>query len=424
MKYTRTVLKNGLRVLTIPMTGSQTAITMVMVEAGSEYEDKKTNGLSHFLEHMCFKGTKNRTGIQLTEEIDSLGAENNAFTGETYTGYYAKAHYKKIHKITEIISDLYLNPTFPERDIDIERGVILEEINMYEDMPMRKVQEVFTELLFPNQPAGRTILGSKNNIKKFKQSDFLKYYKKHYIPQKTVVVVAGNINEKEILSQIYSSFGNLKKTASTSESKKPKTIIKQKKPILKIHHKESDQTHIILGFRSYTLNDKKNYPLAIAQSILSGGLSSRLFKKMRDELGMCYYVRANNFPSIDHGEFIIRIGVGNDRAHEAVGVLIDEMKKIRDEKVSDVELQKAKDMAIGSLANSLETSDAWAGFYAEQELFHQKIKTPEEVAEKIRSVTSKQVQKVMNEIITNQALSLAIVGPQKDEKSFRKILSV
>jgi len=172
MKYYKDVLDNGLRVITVPMKDSQSAIAMVAVEAGSHYEDKKINGLSHFLEHMCFKGTEKREGKDINIELDGLGAESNAFTGDEYTGYYAKAHHKKVNKILDIVSDLYLNPTFPEKDIKIEKGVIIEEINMYEDIPMRQIHVLWEELLYGNQPAGRSILGPKSNIKKFKIDDF------------------------------------------------------------------------------------------------------------------------------------------------------------------------------------------------------------------------------------------------------------
>ncbi|HMP67559.1 MAG TPA: pitrilysin family protein [Candidatus Paceibacterota bacterium] len=421
MKYKKTILPNGLRIMTVPMKESQTAMIMVLVETGSEYEDRNTNGLSHFLEHMCFKGTKNRTGPEINYEIDSMGAIDNAFTGETYTGYFAKAEHKKINKLINIISDLYINPIFPEKDIDTERGVILEEINMYEDLHMRKVYDLYNELLFGDQPAGRSIAGPSENIKKFTRNDFVKYHNTHYVPQKTVVVVTGNIKEAEVLNEIKSKFANLKKGKIV---KKPKTTFSQKKPQIKIKHRDIDQTHMIVGFRSFDLYDKRNLELNLTSTILGAGMSSRLFKKMREELGICYYVRAHNSPSIDHGNFSVSIGVGNNRAIEAITVLMQEFKKIRDTKIDKKELQKAKDIMIGGFANGLETSDAWAMYYGDQELFHKKIQTPTDYIKKINSVTPEKIQKVLKQIIKNDGLNLAIIGPQKNSKSFEAILKV
>lgn len=421
MKYTKKVLSNGLRIVTVPMSESQTAIMMVLVEAGSEYEDKKINGLSHFLEHICFKGTKNRTGADISYEIDSLGAQNNAFTGDTYTGYYAKAEYTKIDKLIDIIADLYINPIFPEKDIDIERGVILEEINMYEDMPMQKVFEIFTKLLFGDQPAGRPVIGPRENIKTFKRDDFVKYYKTHYIPQKTVVVVAGKIDQNKVFKEIKQKFGSLKKS---KVEKKPKTITNQSKPEIKIFTKALDQTHMVIGFRSFDLYDKRNPVLNVAATVLGVGMSSRLFKKMREELGICYYVKTANLTSLDHGTLLVAIGVGNNRAVEAVQVLLSEFKKIRDEKVDDKELTKAKDIVLGAFATHLETSDSWANYYGEQELFHEKIKTPDEYAKKIKAVTAADIQKVLKEVIKNDRLNLAIIGPQTATAEFETVLKV
>lgn len=421
MKYYKDVLKNGLRIITVPMKESQSAIAMVLVEAGSKYESKDINGISHFLEHMCFKGTKIRTGAEINNQLDSLGAESNAFTGEEYTGYYAKTHFKKVDKILDIVSDIYLNPIFPEKDIEIEKGVILEEINMYEDLPMRKVNDIWDELLYGDQPAGRTILGPKTNIKKMKRNHFVDYHDKNYIPQKTVVVVAGNINKKEIIKQVKEKFSELKKG---KETKKPKVLEKQKSPAVKIHNKKSDQTHLILGFRSFDVYDKRIVPLRVAATILGKGMSSRLFKKMRDELGICYYVHASNSSQTDTGVFAVSAGVGNARLEEAISTIIDEFKKLRDEEISDKEIKKAKEYLLGNMATSHETSDSWADFYGTQELFRMNIRTLKQIEAEIRAVTEKDIKKSLKQIFKNSNLNLAIVGPYKNSKKLKSLLKV
>lgn len=201
MNYHKTILKNGLRVITVPMEKSPTVTVFVLVEAGSEYEEKEENGLSHFLEHMCFKGTKRRPNCSdLSQELDEIGAVYNAFTSNEYTGYYAKAQFDQVDKILDIVSDMYLNPILPQAEIEKERGVIIEEINMYEDLPQRKVQNVLSDLVYGDQPAGRTILGPKENINKFNREDFLNYRAKHYVAEATTLIVAGNFSETKILA--------------------------------------------------------------------------------------------------------------------------------------------------------------------------------------------------------------------------------
>lgn len=421
MKYHKKVLKNGLRLITVPMKDSQSAIAMVLVEAGSDYESKEINGLSHFLEHMCFKGTTNRTGEEINYDLDSLGAESNAFTGDEVTGYYAKAHSKKVGKILDIVSDMYLNPTFPEHDIEIEKGVIMEEINMYKDMPSRVAWYVWEELLYGDQPAGRTTLGPKENIKKFTREDFVKYHQTHYMPQKTTVVVAGNIDNKIILKQVEEKFGLAENTKIT---KKPKVKISQKTPAVKIENKKSDQSHIRIGFHAFKLGDKRNAALRVAKVILGSGMSSRLFKKMRDELGMCYYTRAMLNNGADSGNFLVGAGVGSARAEEAVSVIIDEFKKLRDEEITEKELKKAKEFIMGNMATSHETSEAWADFFGFQEIMNQDIRNLKQLEKEIKAVTVSDIKKVLKQVFKNEKLNLAIVGPHKDGSKFKKLLKV
>ena len=421
MKYHKKVLKNGLRLITVPMKDSQSAIAMVLVEAGSDYESKEINGLSHFLEHMCFKGTTNRTSEEINYDLDSLGAESNAFTSDEVTGYYAKAHSKKIGKILDIVSDMYLNPTFPEKDIEIEKGVIIEEINMYQDMPARTAWYVWEKLLYGDQPAGRTTLGSKENIKKFTRDDFVKYHQIHYMPQKTTVVIAGNIDDKVILKQVEEKFGVAENTKIV---KKPKVKINQKTPAIKIENKKSDQSHIMVGFHAFKLGDKRNTALTVAKTILGSGMSSRLFKKMRDELGMCYYTRAMLNNGIDTGSFIVGAGVGSARAEEAVSVIIDEFKKLRDEEITEKELKKAKEFIMGNMANSHETSESWADFFGFQEILNQDIKNLKQLEKEIKAVTAKDIKKVLKQVFKNESLNLAVVGPHKDSSKFKKLLKV
>jgi len=420
MKYTKKNLKNGLRVVTIPMKDNPTVTVLVLVEAGSKYETKKINGLSHFLEHMCFKGTVKRPkAIDISRELDAIGSQYNAFTAQEYTGYYAKSDARHFKKIFDVVSDIYLNSTFPEAEMQKEKGVIIEEINMYEDMPHRHVQDLFMELLYGNQPAGWNIAGEKENIRAMKREDFVEYKKRHYLPEATTLVVAGKISEDEVMKEAQKVFGKIPKG---KKEQKLKVIEKQNKPEILVNFKKTDQTHFVLGVRSYDLFSKKNATLSVLGGILGGGMSSRLFQKLREEMGVGYYVRAYNDAYTDHGVFQISAGVDNKRIEEVIKAVLVECKKLKNETIEKTELEKTKEFLIGNMKLSLESSDDIANFYGGQELLEKEIKNMEEKAKEIRKVTTRDVKNLANEIFKNSKLNLALIGPFKDKVKFTKLL--
>ena len=420
MKFTKKVLRNGLRVITVPMKDNPTATVLVLVEAGSKYETKKINGLSHFLEHMCFKGTiKRPKAIDISKELDALGSQYNAFTAQEYTGYYAKSDARHFSQIFDVISDIYLNSTFPDIEMQKEKGVIIEEINMYEDMPNRRVQDLMMQLLYGNQPAGWNIAGQKKNILNMKRDDFVKYKKMHYLPKATAIIVAGQITEKNVLKEVNKVFAKIPRGM---KAKKLKTKEIQRKPEILVSFKKTDQTHFVLGVRSYDLFDKKNAVLSVLAGILGGGMSSRLFQKLREEMGVGYYVRAYNDAYTDHGFLQISAGVDNKRINEVIEAVLLECKKLKNQKISKEELNKVKEFLIGNMKLSLESSDDIASFYGLQELLKHEIKKVEEKADEIKKVTVNQVQTLANHIFKNNRLNLALIGPSKSKVKFLKIL--
>lgn len=283
IKAKKIKLRNGLRVILVPQPGSLATTAMVSVEAGSKYETKDINGISHFLEHMCFKGTTKRPSpIMISEELDGLGAESNAFTSQESTSYYAKAKNENFGQILDVVADMYLDPIFNKNEIEKEKGVIVQEINMYEDTPPRRVAELFMQLVYGNQPAGWDILGRKEVIRGITRNDFIKYRSKHYVPQATIITISGGFNESGLVKKIEKYFSVLKPGV---KSKKLKVRESQSKPKENIYFKESDQTHMVLGFRAFGVRDERRVALQVASEILGGGMSSRLFKKIRDELG-------------------------------------------------------------------------------------------------------------------------------------------
>ncbi len=415
-------LANGLRILLVPMEDQRTATALVLVETGSKYETKNKNGISHFLEHMCFKGTTNRPSqLIITRELDSLGAESNAFTGHEYTGYYAKVAAGYLSQILDIISDIYCHSLFNQQDIEQEKGAIVGEINMYEDMPMRKVGDLFMKLVYGDQPAGWEIAGPKELVTTFTREDFLAYRKMHYTPGATIVVVAGKFDEKNIAQLITKQFGGLKKA---KKGDKKKVDDRQSKPAVLCHHKESDQTHLMLGVRSFPLSHK-DYPiLGVLAAVLGAGMSSRLFQKIRTEMGLGYYVRASNDSFTDHGMFTVSAGVKNDRVEEAITAMLNELKNLKSTLVPLAELKKVKDMLAGRLVLGLESSDELSEFYGFQEVLRRKLLTPEEIIARMNRVTAKDIQRVAKKIFVTKHLNLAMVGPSQDEERFHRLLSL
>ena len=420
MKFTKKILKNGLRVITVPMADNPTATVLVLVEAGSKYETKKINGISHFLEHMCFKGTTKRPkAIDISKELDALGSQYNAFTAQEYTGYYAKSDAKHFKQIFDIVSDIYLNSTFPEAEMQKEKGVIIEEINMYEDMPPRHVQDLIMQLLYGDQPAGWNIAGEKKNILEMQRENFVQYKKAHYVPSATTIVVAGQVTEKKVMEEVKRVFS---KIFSGKKSKKIKVKEAQLKPQVLLKFKETDQTHFVLAARTYDLFNKKNAILSVLGGVLGGGMSSRLFQKLREEMGVGYYVRAYNDAYTDHGFFQISAGVDNKRIEEVIQAVLLECKKLKEISVDEEELNKVKECLIGNMKLSLESSDDIANFFGGQELLKHEVKSPEEKANEVRKVTAKEIKALANEIFQDKKLNLALIGPFKDKNKFLKIL--
>lgn len=420
--YKKTTLPNGLRIITVPMQDTKTVTVLVLVATGSKYETKEINGISHFLEHMTFKGTSKRpTPLAIAEPLDRIGSQYNAFTGQEYTGYYAKANGRHLDLLLDIVSDITLNPKFKQEEINKERGVIIEEINMYEDNPSRKIGDIWTDLLYGDQPAGWDTAGKKEIIAKLMRDDFVKYHNDHYVAPKTIVVVSGMIKHNNIANKIKKLFKHISDVKG-----KDKIPVKesQKKPEIKIFYKKTDQTHIVLGVRSYNIFDKRRYAADVLATILGGGMSSRLFQLLRDKMGAAYYVRTFSDESTDTGNFATWAGIDNRRTEEIIKAILNEYKKIKRVKVSGAELTKAKEHIEGSLILGIETSDELASFYGFQEILKHEILKPEEVIKKVRTVTAGDILEVTRDIFKPEKLNFAVIGPYKDKERFANLLKL
>ncbi len=415
-------LSNGLRVITVPMADTQTVTVLILVEAGSKYETKEINGVSHFLEHMTFKGTKKRPApLHIAEPLDRIGGEYNAFTGQEYTGYYAKADAKNLNLVMDIISDITLNPKFDEKEMNKERGVIIEEINMYTDTPMRHISEVWEKLLYGDTPAGWNIAGRKEVITRLSRQDFVSYHDLHYIAPKMLMVVAGKINAGAILKKTKTLFRGMK---TGRHHDKAAVMERQTRPVLEIEKKKTDQTHIALGVRAYNLFDERRSALAVLATILGGGMSSRLFQLLRGKMGAAYYVKTLVDQTTDTGHLATWAGIDNRRAPEIVKAILNEYRAIRREKVGRDELTKAKEHLRGSLVLGIETSDELASFYGFQEILKKEINEPAAIIRKIDRVTAEDIRAVAQDIFQNKKLNLAMIGPFKDTKQFHNLLKL
>jgi len=422
MQYKKTKLKNGLRIITVPMKDTQTATVVVMVGVGSRYETDKEAGLSHFIEHMFFKGTEKRpTTLDISEELDAVGGEFNAFTSKDKTGYYAKVDSKHLSVALDVVSDMYLNSKIEEGEIKKESGTIIQELNMYEDMPMQKVGEVYEEMLYKKNPLGREIIGTKKTIASFKRKDFIDYMSRFYVANDTVVCVAGKFDEKKITKEIERYFSNMARGKKAAIQKVKEN---QKQNELKIKFKKTDQTHFVVGVRAYHENHQDRFALSLLSIILGGNMSSRLFIEVREKKGLAYYVRTAGDSFEDCGYLATQAGVEHKNLKLALETILKEYKKITTQEVSAKELRNAKDYIKGKSVMGLEASDEVAMFFIDQEVRKKRIMTMEEIFSKIEKVTIKDILRVAKDIFQNKNLNLAVIGPHKNSGEIKNILTL
>lgn len=422
MEYKKTTLDNQLRVITVPKPGSPTTTVLVLVEAGSAFESKNINGLSHFLEHMVFKGTEKRPrSIDIASELDGLGASYNAFTSVDYTGYYAKAENRHFDQILDVVADIYLHSTFDQAEVSKERGVIVEEINMYEDLPMRNVGDLFTSLMYGDQPAGWNVAGEKEIIKKLTRDDFLKYHRDRYLAGSTIVIVAGDINDEEAVKKVEQAFSAI---PAGKGGAREKTVEKQSAPQLLLKNKKSDQTHLVLGVRAFDAFDERRFTLQVLSDILGGSMSSRLFQKIREEMGAAYYVRAGADLYFDHGYLAVSAGIDNGRIIEVTQAILEVIKGIKEKPVGAKELELAKEHTIGGMMMEIETSDQIANFYGGMEVVTGKTMPVEEIEKRIRAVTAGDVLKLAQEIFRDDRLNLAVITPFDSQEKLQNALTL
>jgi predicted Zn-dependent peptidase len=419
--FAKTTLSNGLRVVTADMPAAKSVACFVMIAAGSRYETRETNGIAHFAEHMFFKGTENRpTARQIAGEIDAIGGEFNAFTGKEYTGYYVKCAAEHRDTALDVLVDMLLNSRFDPEEIEREKGVIVEEMNMYYDTPRDYVDGVYDELLYGDQPLGWDIIGRKETVRGAKRETFLGYLDRWYRAPRMVAGVGGAVGS-DLLPRLEELLGGV----SNGSTGSPDPVAwAQDAPQVKVHTKQSDQAHVRIGVHSYPLGHPDRYAITLLATALGGGMSSRLFTEVRERRGLAYYIYGYNQGYTDAGTLFSQGGVDIKRIDDAVATIVGEFGRIAAEPLEPDELEKARNFAKGRLVLSLEDPKGMILFGLRDEVLEGHVREPEDVLAGLDAVTLEDVQRVAQDVIREQRLNLALIGPFDDPARFEKLLAL
>jgi predicted Zn-dependent peptidase len=418
--FERTTLGNGIRVLTAPMPQVSSVACFVMLAAGSRYETPESKGIAHFAEHMFFKGTERRpTARSISTEIDAIGGEFNAFTGKELTGYYVKCATDTRDVALDVLVDMLRNSRFDPAEIEKEKGVILEEMNVYLDTPQRYVGSVYDRLLYDDQPLGWDILGTRETIEGATRDTFSSYLDSWYHPERIVVGIGGRLGDG-LSDRLEELLGDIEPretgTAATVE------LPPDGSPVL-LHTKQSEQAHLVLGVRSYELGHPRRYALQLLSVVLGGGMSSRLFTEVRERRGLAYYVHAANGSYTDAGTLYTGAGVDVSRIDEAMSTIVGELRKIASEAVPADELEKARGYAKGRFVLRLESPQAMIQFGLRREVLEGTLEEPDDVLRELDAVTAEDVQDVARDLLDGKRVYLAVVGPFDDPARFEALLA-
>ena len=416
--FQRDTLDNELRVLTADLPYAQSVAVLVMLAAGSRYETDETSGIAHFSEHMFFKGTEKRPSAkEIAGAIDAIGGEFNAFTGKEYTAYYVKCAAEHRDVALDVLVDMLRNSRFEAEEIEREKGVVVEEMNMYYDTPRDFIGSVYEHLLWGDQPLGRDIIGSKETVRGATRETFMGYLDRWYKPSRMVLGVAGRIGD-DLLERAQELLGDL----TDSETGEPEPTTPYANGRVRVHTKQSEQAHVSLGVHSLPLDHPDRYAIQLLATVLGGGMSSRLFSEVRERRGLAYYVYGLNHSYSDAGTLYSQAGVDITRIDDAVATIAGELRKIATEPLPAEELEKARNFAKGRFVLQLESPQGLMLFGLRKEVLERQLPDPDEVLRGLDAVTADDVARVASELITPDRLRLAVIGPFDDASRFEPLL--
>jgi predicted Zn-dependent peptidase len=402
----REVLPNGLTVITEEMEHIRSISIGIWVKTGSRDEDLQWNGISHFVEHMVFKGTQHRSAEEIARQVDSIGGNIDAFTAKECVSFSMKVLDEHLPIALDVLSDLVLNPVFQEQDITRERGVILEEIKMDEDNPDYLVHEIFTQNFWKDHPLGRPILGTRDTVKRFERPPVVDFYRQRFSPGNVIITAAGHLNHAHFVELVAKHFEGLKPVSNGFHSSAPKIVPK----IVLRNKKALEQVQICVGVPSYPITHEKRHSSYILNTLLGGGMSSRLFQNIRERQGLAYAIYSDLNPYRDTGCLSVYAGTSRESATKVVESIVSEFRKLKADVVPDEELRRSKDQLKGSLMLSLESSTARMSNLARQEMYFDHFYGLDELIEKIESVTAQELQELANQFFQTDNVAVTILG--------------
>lgn len=415
-------LNNGTRVLFAPVAGTKAVTVLILFPVGSRHETKSINGSSHFLEHLFFKGTTNRPStLEISKELDGVGADYNAFTAKDHTGYYVKVSADKLELALDILSDMLYHSLFDPKEIERERGVIVEEINMYEDNPMMLLDDVFEQLLFKGSTLGWQIAGPRSVIRTVTRRQLMDYKAKFYTPRNLLLTIAGRFVPSTAARLVKKYFGRARGAARATRF--TRFHRPQQRPAVHVRFKETEQVQLGLGFPAFSLFDRRLPALSVLATVLGGNMSSRLFINIRERLGLAYFIRTEASLYQDTGAFLVRAGLEKTRIKEAIRKIWDELRLVTRDGVTPEELARAQEYLKGKIILSLEDSEHIADWVGKQMLLKGGIETPEEKIKKLMAVTAAEVRQVARLLIRQERANLALIGPFRSSREFVTLMS-
>jgi len=398
-------LDNGIPLVTERIRNVHSVALGIWVKVGSRYEPAEKNGISHFLEHMFFKGTRKRTAKDIAVDIDSIGGDLNAFTSRETTTFYVKVLDEHLHRGIDLLTDIFLHSTFPETDMEKEKSIIKEEIKMVEDTPDDYIHDLFYLSVWGEEGIGQSILGKRDTIKSFSSDDLTSHVRRYYGTKDTVVACAGNFEPEKLLSELNHILGGLRRGSE------PKTgIAPVFKPVTRVYSKDLSEVHSCIGVQGIAQGSGERYALYLLNAILGAGVSSRLFQEVREKRGLAYSIYSFIASYFDTGVWGVYAGSAKKRVVEVIEIIVKEMKELKDTITHD-EFKRAKDQLKGNLVLGLESTNNRMQNIARQEIYHERYFSPEEIIKEIDAVTLREVKQLSEKLVGQGSIALTVLGP-------------